>query len=195
MSQNKVLVYASITALAVSAVFGFGMRSRSADFNRTVTAALNASVNYDNEFINMVNRLEQELASRASFGYEGGKDPMTGLVRQVVAAPQPTPTIAAAKKADTSNTAATAAPLPEPADSIRLTAIIYEADLKNYTAVVMSGERSFSVNVGDRVADRIIRSISDMAIVMDTDSLSYRYDVAGKRSVSPRKKQPAPAKE
>jgi hypothetical protein len=192
MNQLRIIVYSSITALVVSAVFGLGIHARSVDFTRTVSAALSTSVNYDNQFIAMVDRLEKELATRASFGYEGGKDPMTGLVRQVVVMlpKEPPKSIAGGKKAlsDTANKNRPAIAAPELADSIRLTAIIYDADAKNYTAVVMSGERSFSVNVGDRVTDRMIRSISDVAMVMETDSLSYRYDVSGKRSVVPRRK-------
>jgi hypothetical protein len=192
MKHYLIVIYASITALIVAAVFGFGIRSRSTDFKRTVNAALSASVNYDDDFVKMVDRLERELATRASFGYEGGKDPMTGLVRQVVTVtPQNVPKRAPVTKAenpDSAKKAAASLPEPEPIDSIRLTAIIYDADAKNYTAVVMSGERSFSVNVGDRVTDRTIRSITEAAIVMDTDSLMYRYDVSGKRSVMPRKK-------
>jgi hypothetical protein len=191
MSQQKILVYSSITALVVSAVFGFGVRARSVDFNQSVSKALSSSVNYDNQFIAMVDRLEKELATRASFGYEGGKDPMTGLVRQVVVMhPEAQKPAGGDIKAltDTSDKNRPAVAAFEPADSIRLTAIIYDAEAKNYTAVVMSGERSFSVNVGDRVTDRTIRSISEVAIVMETDSLSYRYDVSGKRSVVPRKK-------
>jgi hypothetical protein len=192
MSQHRIIVYSSITALVVSAVFGLSIRARSVDFTRTVSAALSTSVNYDNQFIAMVDRLEKELATRASFGYEGGKDPMTGLVRQVVAMlPKEPPKSAANGNIDLTDTADKSRPVvaaPEMADSIRLTAIIYDTDAKNYTAVVLSGERSFSVNVGDRVTDRTIRSISDVAIVMETDSLSYRFDVSGKRSVVPRKK-------
>jgi hypothetical protein len=191
MKQHTVIIYSSITALVVSAVFGLSVRGRSVDFNRTVTTALSASVNYDNEFIAMVDRLEKELATRASFGYEGGKDPMTGLVRHVVVAlPEALKGAAGGKKAltDTANKNLPAVATHEPIDSIRLTAIIYDTEAKNFTAVVMSGERSFSVNVGDRVTGRTIRSINDVAIVMETDSLIYRYDVSGKRSVVPRKK-------
>jgi hypothetical protein len=189
MKQHTIIIYSSITALVVSAVFGLSVRARSADFNRTVTTALNASVNYDNDFIAMVDRLEKELATRASFGYEGGKDPMTGLVRHVVVPLREIvkPPAVDRKKAISDTSQPTVAP-PAPIDSIRLTAIIYDAEAKIYTAVVMSGERSFSVNVGDRVTDRTIKSISDMAIVMESDSLMYRHDVSGKRSVVPRKK-------
>ena len=177
MKEHAIYVYAAILALVVCAVFGFGVGSRSRDFNRTVKKALATSVNYDQSFISMVDRLEMELATRASFGYEGGKDPMTGLFRQVVARPL-----------------VTAAPIKVTADSvpvdpIRLTAIIYDNESRIYNAVVMDKERSFSVVVGDRVSDRVIKAITEEAIIMEKDSLIYRYDIYGRSAV--RKKLPS----
>jgi hypothetical protein len=177
MKQFSIYIYAAAVALALAVLFAFGMNCRSRDFNRTVHTALSESVHYDQDFIGMVDRLEQELAMRASFGYEGGKDPMTGLVRQVVVyKPQKSAALAFEEKA--------AAPAPAesaPKDPFRLTAIIY--DSKVYTAVVMDNERTFSVSAGDKVGNRRIRTISEDAIVMEDDSCTYRYDVSGKKSI------------
>jgi hypothetical protein len=179
MKQYAFYVYSCIMALVISLAFGLGIHSRSADFNRTVQKALSASVNYDQTFISMVDRLEKELAERASFGYEGGKDPMTGQVRKVVERPQVAQQPAIA---DTSGKKPDSAKTPQP-DPFRLTAIIYDNDAKNYTAVVMENERTFSVNIGDKVGSRIIKGITMDALVMEEDSLLYRYDVSGKTSI------------
>jgi hypothetical protein len=182
MKEHTIYIYSAILALVVSAVFGFGLNSRSRDFHTTVEKALKTSVNYDQSFISMVDRLEKELATRASFGYEGGKDPMTGLVRQVVARPAVAANPVPVKKSATAaadNAVADTLPL----DPIRLTAIIYDNESRIYNAVVMDNERSFSVAVGDKVGGRRIKSISEEAIIMDGDSLIYRYDISGRKTV------------
>ena len=178
MKQYASYVYSAVLAVVVSALFCFGVSSRSRDFNRTVENALSASVHYDQDFISMVDRLEVELAMRASFGYEGGKDPMTGLLRQVVVYAPPPPNVKVSPAAV--EKPAAVAPDIVLKDPIRLTAIIY--DSKVYTAVVMDGERTFSVSAGDKVGSRRIKAISEDAIVMEDDTFSYRYDVSGKRS-------------
>lgn len=182
MKEHAIFIYSAILALVVSAVFGFGVNSRSRDFNSTVEKALKTSVNYDQAFISMVDRLEKELATRASFGYEGGKDPMTGLVRQVVARPAPAEP-AAVKNQESAAAPDRAAEDTAAVDPIRLTAIIYDNESRIYNAVVMDKERSFSVVVGDRVSNRRIKAISEEAIIMEADSLIYRYDIYGKNTV------------
>ncbi|MBN2037674.1 MAG: hypothetical protein JW768_13115 [Chitinispirillaceae bacterium] len=176
MKHYAVYLYASILALIISCVFGFGITSRHGDFTRTVEKALSTSVGYDQAFIRMVDRLERELAQRASFGYEGGKDPMTGMVRQVVV--QKPPEQGPIKKKD--STAADTVPV----DPFRLTAIIYDNDDKTFTAVIMEKERTFSVSVGDKVGKRVIKGITMDGLIMEEDSLVFRYGVTGTKSIT-----------
>jgi hypothetical protein len=175
MKHYAVYIYSSILALIISCVFGFGITSRHRDFSFTVQKALSTSVGYDQAFIQMVDRLERELAQRASFGYEGGKDPMTGMVRKVVI--HKPPVQEPMKKKD--STAADTVPV----DPFRLTAIIYDNDAKSYTAVIMEKERTFSVSVGDKIGKRMIKGITMEGLVMEEDSLIYRYDVTGKKTI------------
>ena len=134
----------------------------------------------------MVNRLEEELATRASFGYTGGKDPMTGKIRRVARR------ITRQKK----SLPVTPTPVVEPPDPFKLTAIIFDDEQNRYTAIVMKGERSFAVEVGDVVGDRKIQKITSERIFMDSDSLLYYYDISGKRGKKNKFKQtPAPQKE
>jgi len=67
-------------------------------------------------------------------------------------------------------------------DPVKLTAIIYDDKHNKHTAVVMVGERSYSVEVGEKIQGRIIRKISDRVIYMEGDSLIYKYDIYGKRA-------------
>ena len=71
---------------------------------------------------------------------------MTGTERQVV---QPVAAVAATGPAAPVRTAA-----PKEADLVQLTAIISEGPGKKSTAVVMNGERSMTLDVGDKVAGR-----------------------------------------
>lgn len=144
-------------------------------FNKTVTEALRTSEGYDRDFIRMVNRLESVLATRASFGYIGEKDPMTGKMRTVAKVAIPEPKISGKKE-----------PIPVFIDPFKLTAIIYEDENKKFTAIVMMDERSFAVEVGDRVGDRRITRITAARIFMEDDSLMYYYDISGEKKQKPR---------
>jgi hypothetical protein len=164
-------LYIAAAGLAFLIALGFGLRTRMqySSFQRTVTKALETSEGYDKRLIDMVNRLEEELARRASFGYEGGKDPMTGKKRRVLL-PQ---------KVKTSK--GKVVERRRVADPVKLTAIIFDDKTKRYTAIVMFGERSYSVEVGDKVGKRKIKRITAEVVYMEGDSLYYKYDIYGKR--------------
>ncbi|MBN1576474.1 MAG: hypothetical protein JW913_07980 [Chitinispirillaceae bacterium] len=168
------IVMAIITVLAAGslAVRVFMQRNH---FNRTVKEALKTSEGYDQKFIDMVDNLENELALRASFGFSGRKDPMTGKERIVVRNPSPLRRPGKAK-------APAAAPSPAAAiDSVKLTAIIFDDEKKLYTAIVMVGERSFAIEVGDYVVGRKITTINNERVIMEDDLSFYSYDITGNK--------------
>ena len=178
MKHNITLICAALVALTLAG--GIGLRSYvlKRDFDKAVDAALKESQGYDEQFVQMVNRLEDELALRASFGYSGGKDPMTGRVRRV-ALPPPRPRPRAA--APVASTAAVEDEPAEPFDPVRLTAIIYDDEGKKFTAIVMDGDRSFSVEVGDRIRDRRITRITEELLMMESEEYRFLYTIAGQR--------------
>jgi hypothetical protein len=170
--NNKTLIIASCFALVLAAVVVVRMNSIKRHFDVTVRESLKTTEGYDEKFINMVNRLEDVLTTRASFGYTGGKDPMTGTNRQVVQniVPEKTAKAAVAPKIPA-----------EKGDPFKLTAIIGDPAGKRVTAIVMDGERSYSVDPGDVVGGRKISRITGEGVYMETDSLLYYYDIYGKR--------------
>jgi hypothetical protein len=179
MNRTATIILASVLALILAAGFIIRMRFEKARFDHTVHEALKTSEGYDQLFIDMVNRLEQELAKRASFGYPGGKDPMTGVKRQVVMEqPAKSPVHKMGERVE---------------DPVRLTAIIGDAGNKKITAVVMDGERSYSVEPGDVVAGRRITKISPEGIFMENDSLYFFYDIFGKKGTRLKEVRPLTA--
>lgn len=188
--NHAVMLLASLLALVLGAYLCLRVEEHRRLFDGSVSEALKTSEGYDQAFIDMVNKLEEELMMRASFGYAGRKDPMTGMVRAVAAAPArfaavrgrpaaPRPAPAAGAPAEE---APEETPLTVEIDPIRLTAIIYDNTRKTYTAVVMNGERSFSVDVGDRLAGRQIVQITGDNIVMETATERFTYTIAGGKS-------------
>jgi hypothetical protein len=179
MKQHQLLLIASILAIVVSIIIGFRAIASKEKFNRSVRESLKTSEGYDQRFIDRVNRLEDLLATRAQFGYSGGKDPMTGTKRQIVQ--QKPPKAAKARKAvkTASGASAAAAEPAEEIDPVRLTAIIADATGKKITAVIMDGERSFSVDPGDKVAGRRITKITNDGLYMESDTTYYFYDIYG----------------
>jgi hypothetical protein len=176
MKKHQLLFAASILAIALSAFMIIRAVTARKSFDQSVRESLKTTEGYDQRFIDRVNRLEELLATRAKFGYSGGKDPMTGTTRKVVqpkAAPQ--------QRARTQSSAGTAAPsAPEPpSDPIKLTAIIEDATGKKMTAIVMDGERSFAVEPGNSVAGRKITRITAEGIYMETATTEYFYDIYG----------------
>jgi len=172
MNQKTILI-ASILALVLALVILVRMSIVKHSFDTTVRVSLKTSEGYDEKFITMVDRLENILATRASFGYTGGKDPMTGSRRQVV---QSAPSSAPAPKAS-----APAVTAPPPSDLMKLTAIIGDANERHLMAIIMNGERSYSVNAGDVVAGRRITKITNEGIFMESGTQSFYYDIYGKR--------------
>jgi hypothetical protein len=180
MKQHQLLLTASILAIVVSLIIGFQAIASKVKFDRSVSESLKTSEGYDQRFIDRVNRLEDLLATRAQFGYSGGKDPMTGTKRQVVQQ-KPPPKKTAGRKAvkAASSVAAGAAEPAEEIDPVRLTAIIADATGRKITAVIMDGERSLSVDPGDKVAGRKITKITNDGLYMESDTLYFFYDIYG----------------
>lgn len=184
-TQNySIMILACVIALVLAGYMIYRVDAQKKSFDGAVRSALQTSEGYDRAFIDMVNRLEDELATRASFGYAGRKDPMTGTVRSVVvpAARQrraPAASTAAAAAGVNEETAAAA----EAVDPVRLTAIIFDNTRNIYTAVVMDGERSFSVDEGDRVAGRRITRITGHEIMMENDMERFTYNISGDKTV------------
>jgi hypothetical protein len=178
MKQHQLLLFASFLAVVLSAVIIFRAVSAKSHFDRSVREALKTSEGYDQRFIDRVNRLEDILATRAQFGYTGGKDPMTGTKRQVVQPKKVNPVKSRRPAAPRAANAAVQGPVEE-ADPVKLTAIIADASGKKITAVIMDGERSLSVDPGDRIAGRTITKITNDGIYMETSNAFYFYDIYG----------------
>ena len=207
MKRHQLLVVGSVLAVLLSMVIIYRSLSVRAHFENSVSESLKTTEGYDQRFIDMVNRLEDLLATRAKFGYSGGKDPMTGTTRQVVQQQQPAPVAVKtgrAQRASTANSAAAAPAAPQAADRVKLTAIIGDAAGRKFTAVIMDGERSFSVDPGDAVAGRKITRITNEGIYMESDSVMFFYDIYGNvvkknretgAAVSAPHEEPAPQEE
>ncbi len=177
--KDKSHITASVCALLLATVIFIRIGMVKRDFDRTVREAHKTTEGYDQRFIDIVQRLEVVLATRASFGYPGGKDPMTGVERRVV---EPSPDAAAVASSPAPRTAVQE---NEAADPVQLTAIISEAAGKKATAVMMIGERSLTVDVGDIVAGRKVTKISNESVWMENGSFVFYYDIHGKREIKP----------
>ena len=179
MKKYSILIAASIIATVAAIGLFARITVQKKHFDATVKEALETSEGYDQQFINMVNRLEYELALRASFGYSGQKDPMTGKERIVVSnAPFPRRKAAPAA-AVAANPAQAVAEVAE--DSVKLTAIIFDDSKETYTAIVMVGERSFAIEVGDYVVGRKITTINAERVIMEDDGAFYMYEITGRK--------------
>ena len=172
--------FAAAAVLAMVLAFGLALRvfSQSSGFRHEVKQSLATTEGYDQKFIDLVDHLEDVLAMRASFAYPGGKDPLTGK-RRGTAAAKPAPVAAA--KAKPAQPDSAALPAATPVDKVKLTAIIAD-DYGQHTAIVMDGERSISVDVGDMVGDRKVTRITSKDIAMEDNTAIYGYDLAGNRT-------------
>jgi hypothetical protein len=185
----KLDLFYAAAALALVLALGLTARmySQQAGFKKVVNESLATSEGYDQQFINLVNHLEDVLTTRASFPFLGGRDPMTGRRREVAALVAQAPTRRIASTTTRSNTgkpvkADTVAETPAPpTDKVRLTAIIAD-DYGQHTAIVMDGERSLSVDVGDAVGDRKVVRITAREVVLEDSSIIYTYSLAGSRN-------------
>lgn len=190
-----------VAAAALALVLAVGLAGRiysqSTGFRKVVNESLATTEGYDQQFINLVNHLEEVLTTRASFPYPGGKDPMTGRRREVAAEvlEQPAPRLAASRAGSKAapkapkgagnpagrGSASDSAPAEPPSDKVRLTAIIAD-DYGQHTAIVMDGERSMSVDIGDMVGARKVVRITGKELTMEDDLTVYIYGLSGSRS-------------
>jgi hypothetical protein len=189
----KVNPFAAAAFIAMVLALGLSLRvfSQNNGFRREVNESLATTEGYDQRFIDLVNHMEEVLAKRASFSYPGGKDPLTGRRREVAApvaqaAPHRIASAAPAKPKPGAKPAAKAdstfdLPAVPPPDKVKLTAIIAD-DYGQHTAIVMDGERSMSVDVGDLVGNRKVTKVTAKEISMEDDTAIYTYDIAGNRN-------------
>jgi hypothetical protein len=190
----RISSFSIAAALAMVMALGLALRiySQSNGFHEAVNQSLATTEGYDQKFIDMVDRLEDVLTRRASFAYPGGKDPMTGRRREVaeptvetaprrIAAAPVSRSKAKGPKAAAKPDTAFQLPAAPPPDKVKLTAIIAD-DYGQHTAIVMDGERSLSVDVGDMVGNRKVTKITSKDITMEDDTAIYGYDLAGNRA-------------
>jgi hypothetical protein len=190
----KATPFATSAILALIMAVGLSIRLffQQEGFQHIVNESLASSEGYDQKFIDLVDHLEDVLTTRASFPFMGGKDPMTGRRREiassvVVEEPQKRKVVPKAPNPKGPETPAPKvdAPPAAPEDHVKLTAIIAD-DYGQHTAIVMDGERSMSVDVGDAVGNRKVTRISAKEIVMEDDSIVYTYGIAGNRTQQPK---------
>jgi hypothetical protein len=188
MKEFRFVIAAAIVALALALFIFVRILWQKSSFDRVVIQAQLTTEGYDQRLIEMVTSLEEELSLRASFGYKGGKDPMTGKTRAVVM-PTIKPVTKGARRARNTETAATqtgpAAPAAAP-DNVRLTAIIFDDGARMYTAIVMDGERSLSVQVGDKVSNRVVTKITAENLFMENAATMFKYDIFGNSATQPK---------
>ncbi|MDR2577929.1 MAG: hypothetical protein LBC70_03825 [Chitinispirillales bacterium] len=188
MTKYSLLVYASLIALVLSGFLLYRIDSQSRSFHATVDKAHKASDGYDVMLLEMVSRLEDILAERASFGFAGNRDPMTGTRRTVAARPVITQRTVISRRTTPIAQEVVVAPVQvmEEPDPVRLTAIIFDNTRGTYTAVVMDGSRSLSVDVGDRVVDRRVTRITHDEIFMENARERFIYNIMGGNTRIPR---------
>lgn len=185
-------IAAAVIAMVMALGLALRVFSQNNGFRHEVNQSLATSEGYDQKFIDLVDHLEDVLTVRASFAYPGGRDPMTGRRREVAQAVTPTPAprrAVSTKAASTKVAAKTPAAKPDtttlppapPPDQVKLTAIIAD-DYGQHTAIVMDGERSLSVDVGDMVGARKVTKITSKEITMEDESTVYNYDLSGNRN-------------
>jgi hypothetical protein len=193
----KLPPFALASALAMILAFGLALRifSQSYGFRHTVNQSLANTEGYDQKFIDLVDHIEDVLTTRASFAYPGGRDPMTGRRREVAmpVVQETNKRVSASKsKSSKANPEKRPAPKPDsaktpepPIDKVKLTAIIAD-DYGQHTAIVMDGERSMSVDVGDMVGSRKVTKITSKEVTMEDAAATYSYDISGNRNYQPK---------
>ncbi len=197
----KLNPFTGAALLAIVLAIGVSWRifSQYSGFEGVVKESRASTEGYDQKFIDLVNHLEVVLTRRASFAYPGGKDPMTGRRREVASmgeeASQSLSKMALSDKVNKANKGNKNPPkvvaqnadkdsskTPElPVDKVKLTAIIAD-DNGQHTAIVMDGERSQSVDVGDMVSSRKVTRITSKEITMENDSEIFSYDLNGNKT-------------
>lgn len=169
MKKYQSIIVSAVLAVVIAGGLAIRITLQKRHFDKTVHEALKTSEGYDQKFIDMVNRLEYELALRASFGYSGQKDPMTGKERRVVRN-------RVVRKRNQGSVKQPAA-----VDTVKLTAIIYDDEKNEYTAIIMVGERSYAIEKGDHVVGRMVTVINNERVIMSDDDALYLYDITGKK--------------
>jgi len=180
MNQKTMLV-ASILALVLALFIFVRMTMVKYSFDASVRASLRTSEGYDEKFIAKVNNLENILATRVSFGYSGAKDPMAGTLRQAESAPKPVTAPPPPHPAGPATVVAAPPQVVVPSDPIKLTAIIGDANDRHLTAIIMDGNKSYSVDAGDMISGRRITRITSEGVFMENASQFFYYDIYGKR--------------
>ncbi len=165
------IILSFLLTIVVTAAIYFRFSFVKEDFDQVVAESKAKVEGYDQEFITMVDNLEAELALRANFPYLGGKDPMTGKIRNV-AVKRYVPVKYKVKKINSD-------PIP-PRDNVRLTAIIFDDIKDEFSAIMMVGERSYSVEEGDKVAKRLVSKITERYVYLASVEADFRYDINGK---------------
>ncbi len=191
MKQSFII---SLVAIILAMVLVVRIVSSEQKFDSEVKVSHSASAGYDREFIDLVNRLEKELALRARFGFKGKKDPMTGRKRVIAEpaeiAPVKFASIAVSSPAEKSGKVKDKKPVANPVvkavvPSVRVTAIIFD-DLKNsYTAMIMDGDRSLVLEIGDRFNQKTVTAITNGTLTVSDSQNSYTYDLRGQVTVRP----------
>lgn len=181
MLTKKYMLLVLVLVAAATALSCWRLQMQTDHFQQLVDQSAIATEGYDQEFIAMVERLEDELATRASFPYMGKKDPMTGKIRTVVVAKAPPPERKRRERVRTETPAAVEAPVAvvEERDPVRLTAVIFDDLKKSHTAIMMVGERSVSVEEGDKVYGRIAKGITVSTVTLEDQNKIYEYHISG----------------
>jgi hypothetical protein len=173
MKNSTSLLVTSVVAILIAGGTYYRVNTQKTQFDEVVRKAHKTSEGYDQKFIDMVNRLEEVLATRASFGYVGEKDPMTGQKRLIVK-PKVRKKYRKIKRKKVRVKA-------EWVDPFRLSAIIYDDIKLVYTAIIRVGERSIAVEIGDYVEGRLIKLITKNEVIMRDSTAKYLYDIEGNR--------------
>jgi hypothetical protein len=166
MKERKSIIIPAVLALLLGLVSSIRIGCERRSFAATVREAHETSEGYDQKFIDMVNRLEDILATRASFGFMGKKDPMTGRTR-VVAEQSSTPVRRTGKQA------------VKKEEDFKITAIIFDDNSNPLAAVGMDGERSFSLEVGDFLRDKKVMKITSDGVIMANETHYFLFDING----------------
>lgn len=183
MLTKKYMLLVLVLVAAATALSCWRLQRQTDRFQQLVDQSAIATEGYDQEFIAMVERLEDELAERASFPYMGKKDPMTGKIRTVVVAKAPAPERKRRERVrvepDSPKAAETPVAVVEERDPVRLTAVIFDDLKKSHTAIMMVGERSVSVEEGDKVYGRIAKGITVSTVTLEDQNKIYEYHISG----------------
>jgi len=186
----KKSILISLAAIILAIVLVVRIVTSEQKFSTEVQKSHSVSAGYDREFIGLVNRLERELALRAQFGFKGKKDPLTSRRRVIAEPAEVAPVQVASIAVRSSSRSAKVIPQPvgtakSPTPTVRVTAIIFDDSKNKYTAMVMEGDRSQVLEVGDAYGYRKVTAISSSSVTISDVQNSYTYDLRGQVTVHP----------